>query len=99
LKLVLFTLREIWLNGGRQSVGSASIVVFFASLVIVPIAFAWKSTNLDAGFHGAVSVLLILSGVAMAIGLYMSSGDGDGLILTWHRRHHNESDDSSSEDV
>ncbi|SMQ48934.1 unnamed protein product [Zymoseptoria tritici ST99CH_3D7] len=98
LTIMLFTLREIWHRGGRKVFGSISLFVLCAAFVIVPIALAWESTNLDVGFNAAISLFLVLSGLVLAFGLFFGSGVGTSHMASWGRAS-DTSDDESGEVV
>jgi hypothetical protein len=88
LTIALLTLREIWHNGGAKLLGNVSLVLFFGSLVVGPIALAWRLTDLDPGFNVAITLFLVLFGLVLAFGIFLV-GVGGKFVTIWdHHRGH-----------
>ena len=63
------------------------------AIVVVPVAFVWKSTKLDVGFNIAITIFLVLSSLACACFVLLLGGGG---ISAFNRRRNIGSDSGES---
>lgn len=94
--LVLLTVQEVWQKVGAESSTKAFLALFMSSSIVVPVAFMWTSTKMDIGFKLAVTFCLVLSGLALGLGLFLDTSiRGEG-VTGWRG---DESGVTSDEDV
>ena len=94
LTLIVLIVQDLWSHGGSAFIGGCSFFLFVSALIVIPIAFLWRTTKLDVGFNIAVTLFLIVSSFALAAFIFLTGGDEamEGVSRWFKPRMHTELD-------